>query len=326
LFFEKFYYENSNSIELNNILYNSVFGDPCVNNIKHLKITNIYSNKSIYLTENSSFKLELNSNLLTMDTLVDDIVDRELLTSIKKDILDQKIEEIPIYGVYFICCIGNYLDVVEEQINCVVNSGLYNASKEILCFVCLYKENNGLVNLFSEYPKFRLITSKLNLYEKFAINNYKEQIKEDSHYYYYYYVYYFHTKGVTHSNDSIFSKRRRILNFYILQNYKLILKLLKFYNTVGVNLFKYPKMHYSGNFWWATSSYLEQLKDINSKYLAPEMYICSLPSNKNISLSQDAHDGDVDKHICLREINIVDNLSVDPVLNSQDMYVNLPYI
>jgi len=38
---------------------------------------------------------------------------------------NQDKNKIPIFGLYFICCINNYLDVVKEQLN-ILNQGLIN--------------------------------------------------------------------------------------------------------------------------------------------------------------------------------------------------------
>jgi hypothetical protein len=64
------------------------------------------------------------------------------------------------------------------------------------------------------------------------------------------------------------------------------------YNTVGVDLWTTPVLHYSGKFWWARSEYIQELiepneyKDIG-KYPNPlnsgrrnqEFWICSMGKN-----------------------------------------------
>jgi hypothetical protein len=192
-----------------------------------------------------------------------------------------------IYGVYFICCIYNYLEIVREQLHEIMDCGLYNDTTELLLFVTMYDEKNSqLQELLREYDtqnKFKIMTTPENLFEKYAIRNYRKYItteEED------YYIYYFHTKAASkNDNHCGFAKRRRLLNFFLLRKYKIAMALLKEYDAVGCTFLKFPKPHFSGNFWWSKKDHVARLEDnINDNYLAPEMYICSHPDGKYISL------------------------------------------
>jgi hypothetical protein len=202
-----------------------------------------------------------------------------------------------IYGVYFISCINNYLDVVKEQLNLLKKEGLYNVTNQLLLFICQYDEEKciDLVTFIKEIDidnKCIWITTNENLYEKFAINNYKKYITDED-----YLLYYFHTKGVSRT-DEIFHNRRKILNFYTITNCELNIELLKEYDTVGCSLCMYPKKHYSGNFWWSKSEYLKKLSEpINNHYLSPEMYICSYDHGRFISLSNTTNNGMIENHL-----------------------------
>ena len=232
------------------------------------------------------------------------------IEEIKQNVLNDSVEHLdrPIYGVYFICCMGNYLEVIEEQLLLLVQSGLYDKTKKIYCFICLYNpKDKKLHELFYHfYSKIEFFSTPLNLYEKFAINSYKSKIKDSS-----YYIYYFHTKGVSKPKDSHWAKRRQILNFYTLTKFELSLKLLQFYDVVGVTLFQYPKIHFSGNFWWSKSDNLYMLGNVNNNYLAPEMYICGNPFAKHVGLSKDDNVFDASNpsdHIHLTDEQIVQNI------------------
>ena len=196
---------------------------------------------------------------------------------------------IKIFGVYFICCINHYLDVVKEQLK-GLEQGLINITTKLIIFITKYDKDScyDLDNILNSYgDKFILIKTPDNLYEKYAINNYKKYITEKE-----YYLYYFHTKGLTHPPNepsSIFYSRRRILNYYTLLRYKINIKLLESYDAVGCSLHLYPKKHFSGNFWWSKSSYLQNLENIDHQYLAPEMYILSNNNCKYISLANDTN-------------------------------------
>ena len=216
----------------------------------------------------------------------------------------------PIYSIYFICCLYNYLDIIKEQLNKIIESGLYNETKYFLIFITLFDKNSDLINIlntFDKQNKFFYITTPENLYEKFAINNYKKYIPTSNCY-----IYYFHTKGITKSNitDNKFTKRRILLDFFILTKYKITLKLLETYHAIGCALLKYPTLHFSGNFWWAKSEHFNKLlNNIADDYLAPEMYICSYPNGNYISLNNDINNDDVD-------INIFTKLTDEMILNS----------
>ena len=222
---------------------------------------------------------------------------------------------IDIYGIYFICCINNYLEVVEEQLD-IVNKGLLERTEKIILFITKYDETCGKLDiLLQKYntDKFILVKSSDNLYEKFAINNYKVYINDyindrkndnngngndnnnnNNNNNNDYYVYYFHTKGVSHFYNwpywyHVCSSVRKILNFYTLEKFDINIKLLEEYDAVGCSLSSLPKKHFSGNFWWSKSQYVNLLGNINDKYLSPEMYILSNETCKYVSLANDTN-------------------------------------
>lgn len=226
-----------------------------------------------------------------------------------------KICERPIYGVYYIGCLGHYLSIVKEQMKCLVDSGLYAQTQKVIVFICCFNKNDtNLVGIIEEYDtekKCVLITSKENLYEKFAINNFKEYIADDV-----YYVYYFHSKAVTRAIDSVFDRRRKILNYYTLTLHKLNLELLETYDAVGCSLTNSPSLHFSGNFWWSKSEHVRNLPPSGNSYLDPEMYICKHHDEskyKYISLSQSTNDGNIDFHLNRREEKIRNELTNVPI-------------
>lgn len=206
-----------------------------------------------------------------------------------------------IYGIYYVGCLGHYKDILHEQLKCIVDSGLYKKTHKLILFISMYNDHvQDIVKHYDIDDKCVLVKSDQNLYEKFAINNYKSYIDKDE-----YYIYYIHTKAVSKSIDSVFDRRRRILNFYTIQLHELNLELLKIYDAVGCSLTRFPSIHFSGNFWWATSEHVKKLSNVGNDYLAPEMYICNSESNY-ISLSQKTNDGNIDDHIA-RNINTIRN-------------------
>lgn len=229
--------------------------------------------------------------------------------------MDEK--SIPIYGVYFICCLNNYLEIIEEQM-ISLKKGLLNKTKKIIIFITQYNENdvklNELLLKFNENDKFILVVSPDNLYEKFAINNYQKYINDQE-----YYVYYFHTKGVTTVNNWYCRSIRKILNFYTLEKHNINIKLLDSYDAVGCSLSLYPKKHFSGNFWWSKSNYIKDLKSINDNqgYLAPEMYILSNDNCNPVSLANDTNNIFIENYIFKDDNTILSNITQQYIIIEQ---------
>ena len=214
-----------------------------------------------------------------------------------------------IYGVYFISCIHNYLDIVNEQLN-ILNDGLLDRTHKLIIFITNYNENEcGELDKILNNEKFILVKSSENLYEKFAINNYKNYITHDD-----YYLYYFHTKGVSRYKKSVFHSTRQILNYYILKMYQLNIELLEQYNAVGCEMHLYPKKHFSGNFWWSKSQHLKNLPNINNNYLSPEMYVLDIEDNNSVSLANNVNNMFIENYIFPDYETIKQNITTDYII------------
>jgi len=241
----------------------------------------------------------------------------------EKDIIENldaiEIEERPIYGVYFISCIGNYLDIVKEQLEYFTNTELYKKTSKIICVICCYSDydyplQSMLYNL-DHLHIMQLVSTPDNLYEKYAVNNYKKYIPENTDKYY---IYYFHTKGVTRGDNEYFINIRQNLLFYLCQ-YEITLKLLRYFDAVGCDLSMFPKKHFSGNFWWSKSEHVETLENVGDGYLAPEMYICSNGNNKYMSLCQFAKTDKYAETILKSRENIIKQITSNECINWADL-------
>jgi hypothetical protein len=220
-----------------------------------------------------------------------------------------------IYGVYFICCLGNYLNIIENQIQQLIDSGLYNETEKIVCFVCM--KTDECLELLQKYDKFQIVSTDENLYEKFAINNYKNYIDSDN-----YHLFYIHSKSVTRK-EKCFSDWNELCIYFTINKWRLNIELLNYYDCVGINLKNYPKKHYSGNFWWAKSEHLNKLKNINNGYLSSEMYILSYLKSNYVSLYQSnvTHGNtEYDKSNYYNKSNeeLINNICIIPEFNTYD--------
>ncbi len=94
---------------------------------------------------------------------------------------------------------------------------------------------------------------------------YNDCLKEDFH------LLYIHTKGIT-SVDNHLKKGnaqtfinyyywRKFLEWGVIERWDDAVKMLDEHDIVGVNYFDQPSKHFSGNFWWANSSYIRTLPD-----------------------------------------------------------------
>ena len=98
---------------------------------------------------------------------------------------------------------------------------------------------------------------------------------------------YLHSKGVTKKDE----KTIQFVNDWIDYMLYFLVELngvcegmLNIADTCGVNLLNRPHLHYSGNFWWATSTYIKSLnRTIGKDYFDPEFWI-GLNSPRAISL------------------------------------------
>jgi len=219
-----------------------------------------------------------------------------------------------IYGIYFICCLENYYNIVQEQINKLVLDGLYEITDNIYCFICNY--NDIILNILNKYDKIIVISTPANLYEKFAINNFKKYISDE------YYLYYFHSKSVSRK-EKCYNDWRILCDYFTLTKWRLSIELLNYYDCVGINMKQFPKMHYSGNYWWSKSEHLNKLTDIDNNYLSPEMYIMSyIKTNKICIYQSNVTHGNTDYneniYSNISEIDLINNLTFIPQFNLGD--------
>jgi hypothetical protein len=176
-----------------------------------------------------------------------------------------------------VCCINNYKEVFNNLIHCIKDSGLYKNVKEIRC--CVLGEYDPAI--FSD-EKIKIVAENANvfLYEQFTINKLHNDCKTEN-----FNVLYLHTKGVTRPENVAVKSWVDYLCYFNIYNYAKCLELLTENDTVGVNLHDCPQMHYSGNFWWSKSSYINKLNPcIYECYNTPEFWLTCNKNGKYISL------------------------------------------
>lgn len=128
------------------------------------------------------------------------------------------------------------------------------------------------VHCHYEYDRFEWLRNKLKVYDnvtflypkvqpmEFEIPTLKnikddcDNMNEDC------FVLYIHHKGASQPNDGPVTDWRNLLAYFNITRWKdCVEKLNEGYETVGANWRTWPYVHYSGNFWWAKSSYIKRL-------------------------------------------------------------------
>ncbi len=153
---------------------------------------------------------------------------------------------------------GEYQRIGCELLENISSSGLLNSCDEInICIVgdgtFIEPYNNDKIKVHRlgrideyEFPTLQLIED--------TINSNDENIK----------IFYLNGLGVT--NDSIYKQswRKYLSYFNIIKSEECIKALDNGFDTCGVDWRTNPVPHYSGNFWWANSSYLKILPKIQT--------------------------------------------------------------
>jgi beta-1,4-mannosyl-glycoprotein beta-1,4-N-acetylglucosaminyltransferase len=267
----------------------SYFGDACFIKNKLIEFGHQELNNSLYTNEtNIENAIKNNSDLFNRHYVpihYKDITENSYLphlynTYLTKFVNQNVIETTPIYIYFHICCINNWEEIVSRLLFKIKNSGLYMLIKEIKCVILGDPNNSPIFN----DPKINIICQSLdiNLFESKTINLiYDDCIKSGEEFK----ILYIHSKGVRHVNNPKCEKNVydwvELLSYFNIYNHKLCLTELNNCDAVGANLQSANDcpLHYSGNFWWSTSSHIKKINTTsktNSFYNAPEFWVTSI--------------------------------------------------
>ena len=183
-----------------------------------------------------------------------DIIYREKLE------LSDNLESINLI-VYHIYCIGNYIEIVTQQLNRLKISGLYGwcDKLEITC-INTSGDFNAIEELIKDLNKVTLNKFINNGYEYEGINKaweYSQQYKGK--------VLYFHTKGVSNTYINIQDKQesprkkqgiawgKEAMEYFLIDNYQDCILKLDEYDQCGLTN---NNKWWWGNFWWSNLSFI----------------------------------------------------------------------
>lgn len=180
-----------------------------------------------------------------------------------------------IIGYFHICQKGNWQRSFDMIMSTIKQNGLYSNTHEIRCGIV--NNNGGIIDDIRFHdPKIKIIVYRNeNEYERPTLLHMKEYSNTDPENTVYWYL---HTKGIRHfgtQNEKNVIDWISFMLYWNILHWKLATNMLNYYDTYGCN--SVGNTHYSGNFWWATSRHIKNLPThINSDYVAPEFWICSV--------------------------------------------------
>jgi hypothetical protein len=206
----------------------------------------------------------------------------DLLKTFTKQINEFKSNnfETPIYIFYHVYCKNEWKLIVDEQIKLIKQIGLFDESKCIFFVINGDKKSYNYILSNYENPKISFI--RTNEKYEFPTLDIIKKISESNKFK----GLYLHTKGVTKSNFT--SSWRKVMNFYNINLWRNNYSVLDKYDIAGCN-FKYGNItisdywnyydeknteqehpvkytdHFSGNFWWFNSEYMNKLRYLSSE-------------------------------------------------------------
>lgn len=180
---------------------------------------------------------------------------------------------VKIRGVLHVCQVGDWKRSLSILMKSIMSSGLYDASESIdFCVL----SPQGVVDALPQLPKTRIHwMGTPALYERPTLLHLRSKAVNDADPVYYWYV---HTKGLrwfgTEREQPVLDWIQLLLYWNVDKWKKAVTELDTGFDVYGCNQTDVPINHYSGNFWWSTSSYLKTLPDtIGDGYNDPEFWI-----------------------------------------------------
>lgn len=163
-----------------------------------------------------------------------------------------------IYGFIHIGVMNGWQEIIEDEMRSIHNSGLFAATNTIFVGI------SGEKVLIPFGTKLAIHNPELEEGENETIKFLHQKSKEieDANFWY------IHTKGASkpvETDEAINAESwRKYMQFFVIENWQDCIEALKTYDACGVEwaASEWNQTYiFSGNFWWATSSYLSKIKD-----------------------------------------------------------------
>jgi len=160
---------------------------------------------------------------------------------------------------WHICAIGRWKDIVLNQLETIKSSGLY---EEAECIHVTFLGEQSLDLDFLKDPKIQIRNrhKDIKLYESACLNDLGNWSRSNDSK-----VLYLHSKGASRDGWEYGNvwEWRKMMEYFLVEKWEDCVSSLDEYDTIGCNISTSGfGRHYSGNFWWANSSYLSNLEPI----------------------------------------------------------------
>ena len=191
----------------------------------------------------------------------------------------------PSFVYFHICTLGDYERIIYRMMNKIQSSGLLDDIDEIR-YVVLGTGPEHVIDIMQQYSKTKCIGTEpsMKTYERATLHRMREDclaMQETA------YIMYIHSKGVTHQHDGLLDSvdlwTDTMLDGLCTYRHLCWRALEEGNKMVGSyaidyylkNAGNYHPLHFSGNFWWASSAHIATLSLIGPSSFDPEMWICS---------------------------------------------------
>ena len=160
-----------------------------------------------------------------------------------------------IHIYYHIYAIDGVESIIDEQLNLIKTH--FDFPYILNVGISIADDNISIDYIINKFEKIRDVRSKANEFVTLdLIEKDKEKFGDSD------YILYIHTKGASKQDNQNVISWRYLMNYFNIEKVKNVFKLFEKteFNTYGVHyIASNNKSHYSGNFWWAKSSYLKTL-------------------------------------------------------------------
>jgi hypothetical protein len=187
-------------------------------------------------------------------------------------VVPKKIEKMKTQIYIHVCMIGTWEKITNKLLN-IVSENMTDYNINIIA-VGETDKLSILKTMIGDHTVIRKHNVSAKNYERETLQVMHDDATDSTEKYN---ILYLHSKGITQHDISTTRNINDWIDFmlyFVVEMNKTCIDILNIADTCGVNLINDPSLHYSGNFWWATSTYIKRLnRKISSDYLAPEMWI-----------------------------------------------------
>lgn len=163
-----------------------------------------------------------------------------------------------IVGFIHVAKINHWHIILNEQIEKLRKSGLFDITRTIYVTTLGSGDEKEILS----DPKFDVVRlDSLTHYEFPSLMRMYEFCKSESSK-----IWYIHGKGVSYASMDRYKMEdwRRLMEYFCIERHSDCISALDSYDVCGVNWRTRRAPHFSGNFWWARSSYIKTLPDPRS--------------------------------------------------------------